>query len=431
MHALPGTPPAGPGASLHPGSSLPGAGDSRDGQGGRGSGRRWAVLDLFSGAGGMSFGFCAHPAFAIAGAVDAQLGKPSAKRGGLGCNDSYQVNVGIRPVEADLGTADPAAICRSIGLDEITVLTACPPCTGFSRTTPANHLTDDARNSLVGVVGSYAELLRPQIVLVENARELVMGRFSGHLRRLLARLSGLGYRTRASTHVLSDFGLPQRRERALVVAVREPLPLLGLAELWSGLRVSPKATHVRRAIWDLPPAAAGQAHPADPLHVSPALTVVNQRRLAAIPGDGGSWTDLAAVPGLAHLLTPAMRRRAAAGQFGSHPDIYGRLRWDRPAVTVKRECGHLGNGRYAHPEQDRLCTVREMSLLQGFPRGYAFTGSLSNMYRHVGDAVPPLISYQLAVLAEWILTGSRPPAGRLLLGGCHLTGDDLEPAGPR
>jgi DNA (cytosine-5)-methyltransferase 1 len=99
----------------------------------------------------------------------------------------------------------------------------------------------------------------------------------------------------------------------------------------------------------------------------------------------------------------------------------------RPAVTIKRECGHIGNGRYAHPEQDRLCTVREMSILQGFPRDYAFTGSLSNMYRHIGDAVPPLISYQLAVLCEWILTGDRPGPDQMILAGCHLTSADLEP----
>jgi site-specific DNA-cytosine methylase len=69
------------------------------------------------------------------------------------------------------------------------------------------------------------------------------------------------------------------------------------------------------------------------------------------------------------LLTPAMRRRLAAADLGRHPDGYGRLWWDRPAVTIKRECGHIGNGRYAHPEQDRQGTVREMAILQGFPRG--------------------------------------------------------------
>ena len=144
-----------------------------------------------------------------------------------------------------------------------------------------------------------------------------------------------------------------------------------------------------------------------------------------MPHDGGSWAELLRHPDSPTLLTPAMTRRVARGDFGSHPDIYGRLWWDRPAVTIKRECGHVGNGRYAHPEQDRLCTVREMSLLQGFPRDYQFTGSLANMYRHIGDAVPPLISYQLAGLSEWILTGVRPDPAGLLLAGCPLSTGDL------
>ena len=120
-----------------------------------------------------------------------------------------------------------------------------------------------------------------------------------------------------------------------------------------------------------------------------------------------------------------MKHRARLRDLGSHPDVYGRMWWDRWAVTIKRECGHIGNGRYAHPEQDRLCTVREMAILQGFPAGYTFVGTLTNRYRHIGDAVPPLISYQLAALAQWMLTGRRPesasePARR------HLTAADIE-----
>ena len=71
-----------------------------------------------------------------------------------------------------------------------------------------------------------------------------------------------------------------------------------------------------------------------------------------------------------------------------------------------------------------------MALLQGFPRDYRFTGTLANMYRHIGDAVPPLISYQLAALCRWILTGERPEPADLLLPGCHLTEADVERAGP-
>ena len=392
---------------------------------------RWSVVDLFSGAGGMSYGFHAHPDFQVVGAADAQLGKPSSGRGTLGCNVSYRANIGLDPVEADLGTTDPAQLCAALGVTagQVTVLAACPPCTGFTRTMARNHLHDDLRNSLVRRVSQFARVLRPDIVLLENARELVMGRFSGHLAGLVADLDGLGYQTTASTHVLDRFGLPQRRERALVVAARRPLPLHDLAQAWAGWQVSPKATHVRRAIWELPPVRAGAADPQDALHVAPSLSAeANRRRLAAIPHDGGSWADLVGHPEAGLLLTPAMRRRLAAGDLGSHPDVYGRLWWDRPAVTIKRECGHIGNGRYVHPEQDRLCTVREMAILQGFPRGYRFAGSLSNMYRHIGDAVPPLISYQLAAACRWMLTGERPDPADLLLPGGHLSEADIERA---
>jgi DNA (cytosine-5)-methyltransferase 1 len=394
---------------------------------------RWPVVDLFSGAGGMSYGFHAHPSFAVVGAADAQIGKPSSGRGQLGCNATYAANLGLSAVEADLATADPAEVFTAMGLGgpgrpAPAILCACPPCTGFSRTLARNHLRDDARNGLVRRVFGYVEALRPQILLMENARELVMGRFSGHLRELTADLGRLGYDTLAATHFLSEFGLPQRRERALVIAVRRPLPLLGLADLWAGYRVSPKATHVRRAIWDLPPVAAGDppAPGTDPMHAAPSLTPANRRRMAAIPRDGGGWADLVGHPEAATLLTPAMHDRARAGRFGSHPDVYGRLWWDRPAVTIKRECGHIGNGRYAHPEQDRLGTVRELAILQGFPRSYTFVGTMTNMYRHIGDAVPPLISYQLAALCSWILTGVRPDPATLVLPGSQLTPGDIE-----
>jgi DNA (cytosine-5)-methyltransferase 1 len=388
----------------------------------------WPVVDLFSGAGGMSCGFSRQPGFELIGAADAQLGKPSAAPGSLGCNASYAANIGLTPAEADLSAADPADVCHTMGLQgrPPVVLTACPPCTGFSRAVASNHLRDDGRNSLVGRVGDYAALLRPDIVVLENARELVSGRFSGHLRSLLGRLDRLGYQSAAQTHFLSVFGLPQRRERAIVLAVRRPLTLRGLAELWQGWRIDPKASHVRRAIWDLPPVTAGQADRADPLHAAPAFrTELSRRRLAAVPHDGGGWADLIARDDAAALLTPAMAGRIARHDLGSHPDIYGRMWWDRPAPTIKRECSHVGNGRYAHPEQDRLCTVREMALLQGFPRDYQFTGSLANCYRHIGDAVPPLISYQLAALCRWILTGTRPAVEELILPHCHLLASDL------
>jgi DNA (cytosine-5)-methyltransferase 1 len=277
-------------------------------------------------------------------------------------------------------------------------------------------------------VGVFARVLRPEVIVMENARELLMGRFARHFAALRAVLEDeLGYRVVAETHLLSDFGLPQRRERALVVAVRAGLPPLGLDDLWAGLAVKPEATTVRRAIGHLPEVPAGVAHESDPMHVSPRiLSDANQRRLAATPPDGGSWVDLIGHPDAGELLTPSMKHRAATGDLGSHPDVYGRLAWDRPAATIKRECGHIGNGRYAHPVQDRLCTVRELALLQGFPDDYVFVSpSLTNRYRHVGDAVPPLVAHQVAALVDWILGADRPAPEDMVLAGCSLTADDI------
>ena len=168
------------------------------------------------------------------------------------------------------------------------------------------------------------------------------------------------------------------------------------------------------------------------MHVSPKLlTPTTRRRLALLPHNGGSWVDLKDHPEAGEVLTPAMKRYVEQRKFGSHPDVYGRLWWDKPAVTIKRECAHVGNGRYSHPAQDRLLTVREMSILQGFPRSYQFvSSSLSNMYRHIGDAVPPLISYQLAATANWMLGGARPEREDLILSGTHLRPEHIQTTTP-
>ena len=123
-----------------------------------------------------------------------------------------------------------------------------------------------------------------------------------------------------------------------------------------------------------------------------------------------------------------MKSRIAKRDFGSHPDVYGRLAWDRPSVTIKRECAHVGNGRYSHPEQARLLTVREMAQLQGFPKDFVFIShSIANRYRHIGDAVPPLISYQLSALVAWMKTGIRPTPSDWILPNTSMSIDDIRP----
>lgn len=396
---------------------------------------RYTVIDLFSGAGGFSYGFHAHPRFQVVAAVDAQICKPSDDAGNLECNLTYQANMGIKPANIDLANCSAEGLAneleRTSGTRSPDILIVCPPCTGLTRTVPKNHLIDDPRNELIDRAVSFVAAMRPRVMLMENARELILGKHSHHYSRVKAGLEALGYRVHGDVYRFDRFGLPQLRERAIIIAAAPGIDLRTLSDLWDGAHVSPTATTVRRALTGCLPLAAGQASSKDPVHFSPALALpVTRARIERIPKNGGSWRDLLNTEH-EHLLIPSMLAAAATGKLNAHGDVYGRMRWDQPSPTIKRECAHVGNGRYSHPEQDRLCSAREMAILQGFPRSYKFQSkNKGNIYRHIGNAVPPLVAHQLAWVCLWMLTGQRPDVRQVILPECHLTPDDVVCVGP-
>lgn len=369
----------------------------------------WSVADFFSCGGGTSAGFSHRPEFQIVGAVDLELAKPSGGTGASDCNRTYFANHGLQPLNRDMMTLQPADFAEIHGLraGELDVMISCAPCTHLSRANPGNHLRDRPENTLIGRSGDFASHLLPGIFLMENARELITGNYRHHHDALVETLRRIGYDVRSEVHILDRFGLPQIRERALIVASRIG-PARTLEDLWQGWSVRRAATTVRTALSRL--ADWQSEHPDDPDgNAYPGMSAAVMNRLAATPADGGGWADVARNPATRDLCTEDCLRRWTIGDLGSHPDVYGRMWWDRPAPTIKRECAHVGNGRYAHPEKDRLLTVREMATLQGFPFDYKFPAkSVSNRYRHIGDAVPPVIAHQMAALVKWIKTGDRP-----------------------
>lgn len=392
---------------------------------------KFGVIDLFSGAGGMSWGFHAHPSFSVLGAADAQNGKPSSGKGSLQCNQTYFANIGVRPIEADLSTVAPEELAHSMGVEpsQVDVLISCAPCTGFSRTVRQNLVQDDARNNLVRRTAEFVAHFDPKVLVMENVGELLNGKFSGHFAHLRDQLSAMGFSTIADVHNLSAFGVPQNRQRALVIATKAPFEPHSLESMWDGYQINEAAKTVRAAISHLPAINPGQPNLIDSAHVCPNLNEHSIERLRRIPPDGGSWPDILDHADGNKYLIPSMRRYSDVGKVGPYRDVYGRMWWDKPAVTIKRECSHPGNGRYCHPDQHRHCSVRELGLLQGFPRSYRFEGtSLSNRYRHVGDAVPPIVSYQIAWAVRWSLTGLRPAIEQVLLPDTHLDSGCIERA---
>ncbi len=386
-----------------------------------------AVVDLFSCGGGMSAGFSLRPEWRLSGAVDLEVAKPSGKDSGeTRCNDIYEANHGLRPLSEDLLKLHPEELLSRLQLrrGEIGCLISCAPCTDFSRANPENHLADRSRNTLVGRSGDYVEAMMPEVFIMENARELVTGNHPQHWQGLRRRLEQLGYEVRVDVHFLSRFGLPQVRERALIVASRVGPPRT-LEDLWQGWQVDSRATTVRSALSRLQ--AWVRENPHDQTgNAVPGMSDVVRARLSATPTDGGSWADVARRAETRHLLTPDCLRRWNIRDLGSHPDVYGRMWWNRPAPTIKRESAHVGNGRYAHPEADRLLTVREMATLQGFPFTYQFpVKSVANRYRAIGDAVPPLIAWQIAACVDWTISKQKPTPDDWIMPNTSLRLEDL------
>ena len=380
------------------------------------------TIDFFSGAGGMSYGFHCHPGFKLVAAVDAELTKPSAKNQSSDCNKTYFANCHIHPRNEVLNYENILEIGVEIWPDDVFdgVLLACPPCTDFTRAKPENHLVDGNRNELTSAIANLIFRIRPKYFAYENAREALQGNHAQHLETILHVLQSIGYSYKVEILNLNDFGLPQQRERVILIASRDR-EVRNLRDLWQGLSIKSAAT-VGDALERL--SALDRQMPRSLDRRFPRLTEEVLKRTMAIPKDGGSWTDIATTH--QELLIPSMKKKIENRNMGSYGDVYGRMALNQPAPTIKRECSHVGNGRYTHPTENRLLSVGEMAFLQGFPIHFKFEGSqLSNCYRQIGDAVPPLISHQLAWLISWIETGIRPSPQDFCLENSALSADQF------
>jgi site-specific DNA-cytosine methylase len=220
---------------------------------------------------------------------------------------------------------------------------------------------------------------------MENVPEMLRGRFEQYYAAARARLLELGYSISSEILDTSQYGVPQRRRRAVVLCSR-----LGDIELpEADLRPNEVRT-VRDAISHLPAVKAGQIDPHDPWHRAPNHIERILKKIAQIPPDGG---DRRALPPSEQLVCHiGIDSRETTG----FTDVYGRLRWDEPAVTITAKSSTPSCGRFLHPEQHRNITVREAALLQTFPHTYVFSGGFVNQYRQIGEAVPPLFARHLA-----------------------------------
>ncbi len=322
-----------------------------------------SALDLFSGCGGLSSGL-SMAGIEVVGAVEQA---EAAVR-------TYKLNFPLTQVwMEDIRHLSPIKVKQSLSLrrGDLFLLAACAPCQGFSRLSTRNgrSTTRDPRNSLVGTIAPFVETLLPENVILENVPAARASRFFSSLRGTLRRL---GYKIKEDVVDLVKFGLPQHRRRYVVLASRSGSPS------WPTLDGAERT--VRDAIAGLP--AVGTS--GDPIHDfewSPSEKV--KQMVKRIPRDGGSRTDL-----------PPEFQLSCHRNTNGFRDVYGRLSWDRPSVTITGGFVNPSKGRFLHPTEDRPLSPREASLLQGFSPKFAFdpTAGKYAIAEQIGNAVPPSFS---------------------------------------
>ena len=339
------------------------------------------VVDFFCGCGGMSWGFAntrqSHLAYRVLGGVD--INKVAL------ATDTR--NVGAPAIREDIRNfaANPHKLSEALGvtaLEELRplVFVACPPCQGFSAHRKKDD-RDDPRNDLAVAFAKLCEHFRPDAIVMENVPEMLKGRFGGYFQEASRILEQAGYTLTKEVLDLSRYGVPQRRMRAVVLgalgaSIAMPQPLLP--------RENPLT--VRHAIGHLNPLRAGGQDDRDPFHRAPSHVGRILELIKHIPADGG---DRRSLPGEIQLRCHSAVDKSATPGF---TDVYGRLRWDSPSVTITAKSSTPSCGRFLHPEQHRNISVREAAILQGFPQGYTFEGPFVNQYRQVGEAVPPIFA---------------------------------------
>lgn len=318
------------------------------------------AIDLFAGCGGLTQGL-REAGFRVLGAVENDEKAAATYR--LNHRDSHLWLDDIR----NLKTRDVSRRLR-LRKGRLDLLAGCPPCQGFSamRTLNGKRLIRDKRNDLIFEFLRFVEALRPKAVMMENVPGLAANRRFNVFRK---RLEELGYQGEFKILNSAHFGVPQRRRRLIYLA--------GLHRRLSFAKPRSNFKSVRDAISSLP--IAGQS--GDAVHDLPEKrNKAILKRIKSIPKNGGGRTDLATQRQLAcHKLCDGFK------------DVYGRMEWDKVAPTITSGFFNPSKGRFLHPTRNRAITVREGSLLQGFPRSYKFKvehGKVA-LALMIGNALPP------------------------------------------
>jgi DNA (cytosine-5)-methyltransferase 1 len=347
--------------------------------------RRPLAIDLFSGCGGLSAGL-EQAGYAVVMSVD---NDPWAL-------ETHRHNLPGPALNLDL--SDPQRVevlMRLLDGLSIDLVAGGPPCQPFSRA-GRSKLRDlvregirsakDDRVELWQTFISVVERLRPAAMLLENVPDMALGEQVSIARAMAARLDKAGYDVEMRLVDSWRLGVPQHRQRFILVAVRD-----GQKFVWPA---DQQKVTLRDAIGDLPSLDGGLGKMEMP--VARASSAFQRRARARMSGrvvfdhvtrpvraDDREAFGLMK-PGTRYRELPEHLRRYRDDIFN---DKYNRLAWNDVSRSITAHIAKDGYW-YIHPSEPRTLTVREAARIQTFPDHFRFAGSRSHAFRQIGNAVP-------------------------------------------
>ncbi len=357
---------------------------------------KFKVLDLFAGVGGLSYGFAHDDNFEIIAANEIlpdmakaySLNHPTVKVYNYDIKD-----FGAKNLEDDL----------QIKKGDIDLIVGGPPCQAFS--TVGKRLIDDPRGKLFQEYYRVLEELNPKLFLFENVKGLLSMQNGELFKTILSLFESLGYKVKYEVLNSADYGVPQIRERVIIIGTKLESDFEYPSKTHSSLEdnnifnqgLKPYLT-LSEAISDLPFIKSNEEsfeYSCEAKNEFQKLMRINAPKklmdhnapknneklvklMECLP-DGGTPQD---VP---EELRPT----------SGFANTYCRLWWKRPAPTVTRNLSTPSSSRCIHPKAPRPLTTREGARIQCFPDDYIFYGSRSSKNLQIGNAVPPFLSIAL------------------------------------
>jgi len=334
-----------------------------------------AALSLFAGAGGLDIGVD-QGGFKTSCSVELDQHCVATLRENARGKTVWRVDVRALDARRMAG-------CLNLRPGDLALLFGGPPCQPFSQIGKQRGVSDP-HGRLAFEMVRFAEELRPKAVLIEQVPRFFGSRFSSSSSmqdELAERFLAIGYDSHTAILNAVQFGVPQKRQRAIIVCVPS-----GQRYAFPPPKLFSTAT-VGDAIGDLPAATRPGVRPRVPNHID--VTPDRDRlRISYVPE--GAWLSQAGVDAPAEIVQRLTRKDTTK---------FRRVHRNLPSLTLR--CGEVPY----HPTEDRYLTPREAARIQGFPDSHVFQGPIRrrtgtvrdlDQHRQVANAVPPPLAAAVA-----------------------------------